>query len=234
MQKVLLIGYLGRDPEVKYSTQGTAITQFSVATTERWKDKSGELQEHTEWFAIKAFGRRAEIIGDYLHKGSRVYIEGRKRTESWDDKQTGGKHFRDLVYVDKLEFLDSKSKNGNGNGQRQPAEIAEEAPTRTAISRFKLGSCQWRPLLATGPEGRAHPVDPTKHFSTHPSRRGFVPCPTTALPRSPRGWISESFSPSLKFHSPQIRFFGVSPTLRTTGGAGKSCLMPIRAPTLTA
>ena len=117
MQKVLLIGYLGRDPEVKYSAQGTAIAQFSVATSERWKDKSGELQEHTEWFAIKAFGRRAEIIGDYLHKGSRVYIEGRKRTESWDDKQTGGKHFRDLVYIDKLEFLDSKS-NGNGNMKR--------------------------------------------------------------------------------------------------------------------
>lgn len=129
MQKVLLIGYLGRDPEVKYSAQGMAIAQFSVATTERWKDKSGELQEHTEWFAIKAFGRRAEIIGDYLHKGSRVYIEGRKRTESWDDKQTGGKHFRDLVYVDKLEFLDSKPNgNGNGNGQRQPADMAEESP----------------------------------------------------------------------------------------------------------
>ena len=130
MQKVLLIGYLGRDPEVRYSQQGSAVAQFSVATTERWKDKSGELQEHTEWFAIKAFGRRAEIIGEYLHKGSHVYIEGRKRTESWDDKQTGGKHFRDLVYVDKLEFLDSKSNgNGNGNGQRQAAEIAEEAPS---------------------------------------------------------------------------------------------------------
>jgi single-strand DNA-binding protein len=128
MQKVMLIGYLGRDPEVKYSQQGTAVAQFSVATTERWKDKeSGELQEHTEWFAVKTFGRRAEIAGEYLHKGSRVYLEGRKRTESWDDKQTGGKNYRDLVYVDKLEFLDSKS-NGNGNGQPQVPEMAEEAP----------------------------------------------------------------------------------------------------------
>lgn len=109
MQKVLLIGYLGRDPEVRYSAQGTAITQFSVATTERWKDKSGEPQEHTEWFAVKTFGRRAEIVGEYLHKGSRVYVEGRKRTESWDDKQTGGKHYRDLVYADTLEFLNSRA-----------------------------------------------------------------------------------------------------------------------------
>ena len=68
MQKVLLIGYLGRDPEVKYSQQGTAIAQFSVATTERWKDKGGELQEHTEWFAVKAFGRLAEIVGETFIK----------------------------------------------------------------------------------------------------------------------------------------------------------------------
>jgi len=128
MQKVLLIGYLGKDPEVKYSAQGTAIAQFSVAVTERWKDKSsGELQEHTEWFNVKMFGRRAEVAGEYLRKGSRVFIEGRKRTESWDDKQTGGKHYLDRVYADKLEFLDSRGNgNGRGNGSSAPAEMAEE------------------------------------------------------------------------------------------------------------
>ena len=123
MQKVLLIGNLGRDPEVKYSRQGTAIAQFSVATTERRKDKGGELQEHTEWFAVKTFGRRAEVVGEHLHKGARVYIEGRKRTESWDDKQTGAKHYRDLVYVDRIEFLDSK---GSGNGHRDPLDTASD------------------------------------------------------------------------------------------------------------
>ena len=123
MQKVMLIGRLGRDPELRYSQQGTAIAQFSVATTERWTDKDGELHEHTEWFAVKTFGRRAEIVGEHLHKGSSVYLEGRKRTESWDDKQTGAKHYRDLVYVDRIEFLDSK---GSGNGHREPAEIASE------------------------------------------------------------------------------------------------------------
>jgi len=68
MQKVLLIGYLGRDPAVKYSQQGTAIAQFSVATTERWKDKDGKLQEHMEWFAVEAFNRLAEMAGEHLHK----------------------------------------------------------------------------------------------------------------------------------------------------------------------
>jgi single-strand DNA-binding protein len=109
MQKILIIGYLGRDPELKFSPQGSVIAQFSIASTERWKDKSGGQQERTEWFAVKAFGRRAEIAGKYLHKGSRVYLEGRKRTESWDDKKTGSKGYKDLVYVDRLEFLDSRS-----------------------------------------------------------------------------------------------------------------------------
>ena len=126
MQKVMLIGYLGRDPEVKYSQQGTAIAQFSVATSERWKDRDGELQEHTEWFAVKAFGRRAEIVGEHLHKGSRVYLEGRKRTESWDDKQSGAKHSRGFVYADRIEFLDSK---GNGNGHQEAAGNDQEETT---------------------------------------------------------------------------------------------------------
>jgi len=77
MQKILIIGYLGRDPELKHSPQGAVVAQFSIASTERWKDKNGELQERTEWFGVKAFGRRAEIAGEYLHKGSRVYLEGR-------------------------------------------------------------------------------------------------------------------------------------------------------------
>ena len=124
MQKVLLIGYLGRDPEVKYSQQGTAIARFSVATTERWKDKDGKPQEHTEWFAVKAFNRLAEVAGEHLHKGSRVYLEGRKRTESWDDKQTGAKHYRELVYVDRIEFLDSKD---NGNGYQGPSRTDQDA-----------------------------------------------------------------------------------------------------------
>jgi len=101
MQRILIIGYPGCDPELKYSPQGTVVAQFSIATTERWKDSNGELQERTERFAVKAFGQRAEIAGEYVRKGSRVYLEGRKRT--------GAKNYRDLVYVDRIEFLDSRS-----------------------------------------------------------------------------------------------------------------------------
>ncbi|HEX9274630.1 MAG TPA: single-stranded DNA-binding protein [Candidatus Binatia bacterium] len=126
MQKILIIGYLGRNPELKYTPQGTVIAQFSIASTERWKDRNGEFQERTEWFAIKAFGRRAEIAGEYLHKGSRVYLEGRKRTESWEDKKRGGKNYRDLVYLDRIEFLDSRA---NGNGNAGHYETSDERST---------------------------------------------------------------------------------------------------------
>ena len=117
MQKILIIGYLGRDPELKYSPQGAVIAQFSIAST------ALEGQERRTP-SMKAFGRRAEIAGEYLHKGSRVYLEGRKRTESWDDKKTGGKNYRDLVYIDRMEFLDSRS---NGNGTYRPDESNEES-----------------------------------------------------------------------------------------------------------
>jgi single-strand DNA-binding protein len=113
---------------MKFSQHGTAIAQFSVATTERWKGKQGGLQEHTEWFDVKVFNRLAEIAGEHLQEGSRVYVEGRKRTESWDDKQTGAKRYRDLVYADRIEFLDSK---GSRNGQRDPAESAFGETTAT-------------------------------------------------------------------------------------------------------
>jgi single-strand DNA-binding protein len=85
MQKTLLIGYLGKDPEMKYIPRGTAIATFTIAITERWKNSAGEPQEHTEWFNIKAFGKRAEVVAEHLHKGSRIFLEGRQRTESWDD-----------------------------------------------------------------------------------------------------------------------------------------------------
>ena len=114
MQKTLLIGYLGKDPEMKYTAGGTAISTFTIANTERWKNSAGEPQEHTEWFNIKAFGRRAEVVAEHLHKGSRIFLEGRQRTESWDDKQSGGKKYRTYVYANKIEFLGESQRDGNG------------------------------------------------------------------------------------------------------------------------
>ena len=130
MQKFLLIGHLGKNPEMKYTPGGTAITTFSVASTERWKNGDGELQEHTEWFNVKSFGRRAEVAAEFLKKGSRVFLEGRQRIESWDDKKSGEKKYRCFLYVDKIEFLGDSNRNGhghgNGNGNGQNGEVAKD------------------------------------------------------------------------------------------------------------
>ena len=134
MQKVMLIGNLGRDPDVKYSQQGTAIAQFSVATTERWKDKGGELQEHTEWFAVKTFGRLAEIVGENLHKGARVYLEGRKRTESWE------RTFKLRLVRVAAEVMELWRRLGDGLALGTDAPLAIERRTihsRLSVSRGK-------------------------------------------------------------------------------------------------
>ena len=111
VNKVILIGNLGRDPELRYTTGGTPVANFSLATSERWKNSSGETQEHTEWHNLVAWRRLAEIAGEYLRKGSKVYIEGRIRTRSWDG-QDGQKRYRTEVMVDNLIMLDARGDTG--------------------------------------------------------------------------------------------------------------------------
>ena len=107
INKVILIGNLGRDPETRYSQGGSAVTNFSVATTESWRDRnSGEQQERTEWHNVVCFARLAEIAGEYLHKGSKVYIEGSLRTSSWE--QDGQKRYRTEVMARDMQMLDSR------------------------------------------------------------------------------------------------------------------------------
>jgi single-strand DNA-binding protein len=94
VNKVILIGNVGKDPEVKYTPSGTPVAKFSLATNERYKDKDGNWQDRTEWHNLLAWQRTAEIVGEYVKKGSKVYIEGSLRTSSWDDKSTGEKKYR--------------------------------------------------------------------------------------------------------------------------------------------
>lgn len=119
MQKLILIGYLGGDPETRYTPSGTAITSFSVATTERWKDKqTQQQQERTTWHRIEAWGRQAEICGEYLHKGDQVYVEGKIRNEEWEDKESGEKRRATKVRLDNVQFLNTKGERPQG-GQPQ-------------------------------------------------------------------------------------------------------------------
>jgi len=112
VNKVILIGNLGRDPEMRYTAGGDAVASFSIATSETWKDKNtGEKQEKTEWHRIIAFRRQAEICGEYLKKGSKVYVEGRLQTRSWEDRD-GVKRYTTEIVMQNMQMLDPL---GGGN-----------------------------------------------------------------------------------------------------------------------
>ncbi len=117
VNKVILVGNLGKDPELKYTPQGTPVAKFSIATADRFKDKEGNWQDRTEWHNITAWGRTAEIASEYLKKGRQVYIEGSLRTHSWDDKQTGQKKYMTEVVVNDLVLLGgARGSEGGGTG----------------------------------------------------------------------------------------------------------------------
>lgn len=116
VNKVILLGNLGKDPEVKFLPSGQAVANFGLATTERFKDKAGEWQDKTEWHNITAYGRQAEIIRDYVKKGHKLFIEGRLTTRSWDDKDTGKKVYRTEVVVSDLSLLSGRGEGEGGSG----------------------------------------------------------------------------------------------------------------------
>lgn len=118
VNKVILIGNLGRDPETRYMPDGGAITNISIATTDTWKDKQGEKQEKTEWHRVAFFGKLAEIAGEYLKKGSQVYVEGRLQTRKWQDKEGVDKYTTEIV-ADRMQMLGSRQGMGGGGGDRE-------------------------------------------------------------------------------------------------------------------
>lgn len=126
INKVILIGNLGRDPEVRYLPDGAAVTNISVATTDTWKDKSGEKQERTEWHRVAFFGRLAEIAGEYLKKGSQVYIEGSLRTRKWQDKDGQDRYTTEIV-ASEMKMLGSRG-GGAEPMTREPAPAVAPAP----------------------------------------------------------------------------------------------------------
>ncbi len=124
VNKVILIGNLGADPETRYLPSGDAVANIRIATTETWKDKGGEKQEHTEWHRIAFFGKLAEIAGEYLKKGSPVYIEGRIRTRKWQDKEGQDRYSTEIV-ADRMQLLGSRG-GGSEPAAREPKAAAAE------------------------------------------------------------------------------------------------------------
>ena len=135
VNKVILIGNLGRDPEVRYLPSGDAVANLNIATTEKWKDKSGEQQEQTEWHRVAFFGRQAEICGEYLKKGSSVYIEGRLQTRKWTDKD-GVERYSTEIRGDRMQMLGGR---GGGNMGEPPMAREPEASTSAPASARPAG-----------------------------------------------------------------------------------------------
>lgn len=137
INKVILVGRLGKDPEVKATPSGSTVAKFSLATDERYTDRDGNKQERTEWHNIVAWGKLGEICGQYLRKGKLIYIEGKIRTDSWEDKETKVKRYRTEIIADTMRMLDRKgddeagsSYNGGGsyNGTRKSTSTSSPAP----------------------------------------------------------------------------------------------------------
>jgi single-strand DNA-binding protein len=116
VNKVILLGNVGKDPEIKATPGGMTIATFSIATSDRAKDKDGNYQDRTEWHNLVAFQRTAEIVRDYVKKGSKLYVEGKIQTRSWDDKTSGEKKYRTEIIVNDLSLLSGRGEEGGGSG----------------------------------------------------------------------------------------------------------------------
>jgi single-strand DNA-binding protein len=149
VNKVILVGNLGRDPEVRYMPEGGAITNISIATTSTWKDKAGEKQEATEWHRVVFFNKLAEIAGEYLKKGSQVYVEGRLRTRKWQDKDGQDKYTTEVT-ADAMQMLGGRQGMGEAGaasgapagapsgdyGNRAGNSASKPAATKSAPAKF--------------------------------------------------------------------------------------------------
>ena len=128
VNKVILLGNLGRDPEVKYTASGVPVAKFSVATNERFKDRQGQWQDRTEWHNVVAWHRLAEIVGEYCREGSKLYVEGKLQTSTWEDRQNGGKKYRTEIVARDIVLLGSKD-DGQGTSGETPSEESTLQPT---------------------------------------------------------------------------------------------------------
>lgn len=136
VNKVIILGHLGKDPEMRYMPDGKAIANFSVATSENFKDREGNKQERTEWHRVVLFGRVAEIAGEYLRKGSMAYVEGRLQTRKWTDKE-GQERYTTEIVGDRLQLVGPRNDGGaNSGNDRQPQQQrANNAPSNNRSSQ---------------------------------------------------------------------------------------------------
>ncbi len=180
LNKVQLTGRLGKDPETKYTAQGNAVTQFTVASNRSWKTAEGDARYDTEWFTVVAWNKLGEICAQYLRKGSRVYIEGRLQTRSWEDQESGQKRYKTEVIANDMIMLDSKQNSMAGDygdtdigySEQEPAPARSQAP-------------QLAPARRPAPPANGNSNPPTRP-ATRPSN-GVAP----TAPRRPAAVVED-------------------------------------------
>lgn len=131
LNEVTIMGHLGKDPETRYSADGAAITNITVATTDKWKDKQGEMQEATEWHRIVFFGRRAEVVGEYFKKGDPIYVRGSLRTRKWVDKDGNDRYTTEITAKD-FQFLKSNRRDDDEPRAARQTRTSNPAPEKSA------------------------------------------------------------------------------------------------------
>jgi len=142
VNKVILLGNVGKDPEIKVLPSGQPVANFSIATGERFKDQQGNFQERTEWHNLTAYGKLAEIVRDYVKKGNKLYVEGRLTTRSWDDKETNKKVYRTEIVIGDLSLLSGRGEDGGGQsaGGLLPAQLEYRQLRPATLRRRRLRS----------------------------------------------------------------------------------------------
>ena len=168
LNKVMMTGRLGADPEMRYTPQGSSVTQFSVASGRSWKSTDGQQHEATEWFRVVAWDKLGEICGQYLTKGTRVYIEGRLQTRKWQD-QSGSDRYTTEVIASDMIILSSKQESANGGGDYEAPPMEDESPAPPVSRR-------------TGPPASARPAGNGNGNSNGGSRP--APAPARAPARN--------------------------------------------------
>jgi single-strand DNA-binding protein len=139
VNKVFLLGNVGKDPEVRSTGSGTMVANFTLATSDRFQDPQGNWQDRTEWHNLVAFKRTAEIVRDYVKKGSKLYIEGKIQTRSWDDKETGAKRYRTEIIVNDLSLLSGRDDASGGGGYSRSSTAATPAGSTNMDQRPPAG-----------------------------------------------------------------------------------------------
>lgn len=178
VNRVILVGNLGKDPEVRYTPQGKAVANLTLATSESWKDQSGQIQEKTEWHRVSMFGKLAEIAGEYLRKGSQVYIEGKLQTRKWQNKEGQDQYTTEIVldpFNGVMQMLGSKGggqqSEGGFQGQQRPA-AAPQQPNQGYQQAPQQGYQQPAPQAQQyqNPPAQGAPQQPNQGFNQAPAQ----------------------------------------------------------------